>query len=492
MSLRPLDEVRRSLSGAWDLTRAGFWWRTAESAADSGDWATATNRLLHLADPLDGVETGAPAWNQLAIAALDCALRAADPDLVTAVCAQLLSKAWPATSRLDMLTDLFALAVELDAVVAGLTLARITRQRYASSPWAFYAAAHFAELAERRGLRSDSPARIIANYERAAELFASAHQAEEAGHAQLCAAVARLVSGASPDDARTELRNLDVPPDDEFWLAFGRLHSPFWLDRVRAADWVVDVFSDDRTTERQRRNARGVARELMRRLPVRMEDAELDRIRAVTEDLDDELRWGIEAQLRGRVAAQRLADSTLSDLGRGDAKALQEEALPLDGFDALVDAWQGRAPTTQPRSAVVRSVVDVLLAEGDGVGDALRDLAAAVRDARDPRTLRPVVLALLRASTLDDDLLAAPIVELSLHYAQRAPTPTCGFLAVAKTLFDAGHHRAGAALTHRAIEDGERQDGYDVCIARAVTWAVREASDREMLSWLELGERELG
>ena len=495
MALRPLDEVRKALVGAWDLTRAGFWWRTAEAAADAGDWTTATQRLLHLADPLDDVPTGAPAWRQLAVASLDTAVRAGEGDLVTAACAQVLGRAWAPDDRLEALAGVFHTAQSIDAGAAALVLARIVRQRYASSAWAHYALGHFAEVVGWRAGASD-PGRIVASFDRAAELFAEQGQTGRAHHAALRAAVARVVFGNQPDQGRAALRELsaDTPDAEEYWLAHGRLHSSFWLDRVRAADWVVDAFAAagrGAAASRRARHARLIALELMQNLPVRLSDPEHDRIRAVAAELDDELRWGIEAQLRGRAAAQEIADQPLTAVDEATARQLQSDALPLDGFTALVEAWHGRAPVVPPSRPVVAAVVDALLAEPASVGDALRALTTQVREARDARTLRPVLLVLVRVAALDDDSLRAPIIELVLHYANRAPAPTCGFLRVAQTMFDAGHHRAGAALMHRALEDGERGDGYETGLARAISWAARDGTDREMLAWLELGEREL-
>lgn len=493
MALQPLDEVRRALSNAWDLTRAGFWWRTAEAAADSGDWGTAANRLLHLADPLDAVPTGDRAWQQLTVATLDAALRAGSSDMVTAACAQLLGRAWEPGDDLDALVVVFRTAEAVKAFEAGHTLARILRQRYTNSAWANYATGHFEELAAA-GKRGVASGRLVENFERAAELFEARAMTREAHHARLRAAVARMAHGTQHDIGRQALRDVaaGVDEDDRYWLAFGQLHSPFWLDRVRAGDWVGDEMAATHGEGPRADRARKVAALLVRRLPVSIADAEHDRIRAASEAFDDELRWEVEAQLRGREAAAAAASEPLSAISAEFADSLESEALPLDGFVGLVDAWQGRTARQEPRSPVARAVVEVLRADDAALSDATRALAAAVREADDARSLRPVLLVFVRIAAKDGEAdLSAALTELALHYAQRAPAPSCGFLAVAKTLFDGGHHRAAAALTRRAMDDGDRADGFALCVSRSIAWAAREGSDREMLAWLEAGEREL-
>lgn len=485
MALQPLDEVRRALSGAWDLTRAGFWWRTAEAAADAGDWPTAVARLLHLADPLDAVPTGDAAWRQLAIATFDAALRARDPDLITAACAQVLGRAWEPADDLADLVSVFRTAEQIDALREGRTLARILRQRFASSAWAHYAAGHFDELVARvDGVESSS--RLVEYFERAADLFARDGATAQAHHAHLRSAVAMIAYTTQVDEGRQRLREVapDVAPEDRYWLAFGQAHSSFWLDRVRAADWVVDEIDATNGEGPRADRARQLAGVLVRGLPVSIADAEFDRIRSVGAAIGGELQWEIEAQLRGRAAATELLDVAISTADQALAAQLDADALPLHGFGAIVEAWQGQPVSVVPANPVTKAVVGVIEAARTGVvSEAMRELAEASRATADRRAFRPVMLALLRAAPhTDEPDASAALTEVALHYAARAPAPSCGFLALATLLFDHGHDRAGAALTRRGLDEGERDE---LCVVRSVAWAAQHGSDREMLAWLE-------
>jgi hypothetical protein len=303
------------------------------------------------------------------------------------------------------------------------------------------------------------------------------------------------------DRARATLKAIDparLDAAERAWYALAQANSPFWLDRVRAADYVGDQLDNLPVgADTERRRAVSIAETLFTRLPVQLAAAEGDRLHNLADAFEGEDRWVLEAQLRGREAVEGRTDTPLDAIDPETATALEEDALPLDGFALLVAAWRGEEPIGRPLDALAASVVDTLVALGredrDGATAAFSALLAQTRSVDDGRRLRPVALVFGRAleSMPDDDELRGQITSLARCYAERAPRPGYGFAQLAAALFDAGLREAGAHVTRRALDEGERASPglLDGVVARSLQWAVRDGSDRDMLEWLDLGER---
>lgn len=428
-----LDEVKSALSGVWDNARARFWLSAADAAARDGEWATVANRLLHLADPLDTVPAGEAAWRELAVTSFDAAVRAGSVDIVRTVANRMLDRAWPAGDAPDELVPVFRHAERQLRYEPARVLGAIIERRYPRSAWSIYAHAHFVELSIRSGQGPDrhiAPEQLATRFEAAGDLFDAASEPGSALHCRLRAGVIWMTWTSRTDRGRTLLRAAsgpDLAPDDRRWLAFAQAHSPFWLDRVRAADWVGDTIdrlgqdSDDRALF----DAHTVADVLFSRLPVKLSGSEIDRLESVLDAFDDDRRWELEAQLRGREVAAVAAARALDDVTVAEARELEQECLPLDGFAPLVEAWKGGAPSERPKGAVAAAVVDFLVALSSGDSRAriatARSLARVIVETPGARDYRPVLLALTRAipADLDDAQFAEIVTELAIHFADR-------------------------------------------------------------------------
>lgn len=490
-----LDAVREELSGLWDWTRAQFWMTTAQTAAREGSWETACRRLLRLVDPLGSSPTGSGAWTQLAVQALEAAVRAKSPSLVTEAANRILDNAWPSPASPHELVGVLRTADELDALACGQRLGELVDRRYPKFGWGPYAAAHFAERIAMQTDRSPGdPTTAIDRFDRAAVLFEKSHMERAAVHSRLRSATWRMTATPQTDRARAMLKTVDadrLEPAERHWYALAQAHSPFWLERVRAADYVGDEF--DRNTSNELPGVIAIAETLFTHLPVQLAAAEADRLRDLSASFGGEARWELEAQIRGREAVEPHADTALDEIDAETAKELEQEALSLDGFSALVAAWNGRSTPDRPRDPVAAAVVEVLLADDETRPDALSALVEQMDRCREGRRLRPVALVFGRVATWDgaNDDFAPLLTKLAASYARSAPRPGYGFLNLAAVLFDAGLWEAGARITRRALDEGEgdEPERLDAAVARSMQWAVRDGSDREMIEWLELGER---
>jgi hypothetical protein len=497
-----LDAVREELSGLWDWTRAQFWMTAAQSAARDDDWPTAASRLLRLAGPLGSRPSGTAAWKQLARTTIDATIRAGDPSLVQTAANRLLDEAWPTGTTPHELVGSLRLADELDASAEGEKLGEILERRYPKFGWGPYAAAHFAERrAVAAGRSLDDPETTLGRFELAAKLFDGAHLPGAARHCRLRCAVLRMTATPQTDAARAALKQMstdEFDTDERHWFALAQANSPFWLDRVRAADYVGDTFDRVGTDTPEGRAVAAIAEVLFTRLPVHLAGAEVDRLRDLAEEFEGDARWELEAQLRGREAVEERSSAALDEVSTDAAKELEEHALPLDGFTAIVSAWSGDSAEApgRPEDAVAARVVDALVAmQGDDAERVASSLTALVDVSADAEAsrLRPLALVFPRAFEWngEGDAIADSVTRLATLFARRAPRPSYGFLNLAAALFDAGLWKAGTGVTRRALDEGERTDEkrLDAAVARSVQWAVREGSDREMLEWLEIGEQ---
>lgn len=487
-----LDAVVDAVDGIWDGARGRFWVRTAQAAATDRDWSAATQRLLHLTAPLEAVAAGEPAWVCLALAGTECALRADSVDQVRAVVRQTYEHAWPPGDEPNELRSILGLA-QTSAVSprTARALGDMLRSRYPTSGICLYAAAHFAGRGAV-GVRRDVDT-VARDFEYAAERFDESGDARAADHCRLRAGVLWLTGTRYAERGRSMLRpfrGVELPADEQRWLAYAQAHSPFWLDRVRAADWIGDTL-DSATSEASRAAALGVASALFQRLPAELTDPEVDRLEALLAALEGDRRWALEAQLRGRQALADHLDSSLADIDAETARTLQNDALPVRGLEVLVAAWNRRVFTEiESASTPLVDAVAIALRHLDDAID-LRSVAAPLRDAMldaDGQELRPLLLLFTRdvpEETGAEDVLT----EAAVHYADRGPAPTFGFLPLAAWLFQQHLTRAGAAMTRRAHQEGESDPSLlELTVAKSVQWAVREGSDREMLEWLETGE----
>ena len=501
-SLR-LDTVKAEIAGFWDSAQAQFRIRSADAARSRGDWTTATHRLLQLADLLDSVDPKSPAWRELAVAALESAALTDDANEVRGAASRLLGRSWTLGWVPDELIEAFRAAEKRSALRGGRELGLVMERRFPGWPHGPYAAAHFADALVRRDRTTFGEVHAeVRRFERAADLFGNRGDALAANHCRLRAAELLIEHTPQTERARRLLKAVDqdrLAPRERLWHALALAHSPFWLDRVRAGDFVSDVMDgldrhDPDYSDYDADSVFGVGEALFARLPVRLQDAELDRLQALVGRFEGSRGWELEAQLRGRESAASYADRQLGDLTAAEADALQADALPLDGFAALAAAWRGDEVAVLPLDSVARDVVAALEAldePDDALAGAMRELTKEVVNATDPRALRPIAVLLPRllARELHDSAVHAAATELALHYAHRAPEPSYGFWSLAANLFAAKLSRAGAAATKRAIDEGaavEEGLARDL-IARSVQWAIQEGSDREMLEWLEVG-----
>lgn len=536
------DEVDGVVANA----RVSFSLATIGRAVDHAEWSRALGALESLARTLEPLELPEEAWCEVLVAAGWLGVHANDISQVAALFEIYAARAWsnsPPQAMPWQLAAAFSEADRLERFEAGRALGELVALLFASCPLGPYAAAHFGERALDG--RTDDALSIAGRFEQAGQLAEAIEMPQSAAQSRLRAGALLLRTSASRNSGRALLRSVD-PSDfdrpDALWYAVGMAHSPFWLDRVRAADAVLSHAEDDPAT-RDIEDLACAIDYLLDCAPFDLHNLELDRLEALIDTvLDDdssdagtpteeaqsarrrlELRSHLEGAATSPVWRAGEAADTLSSHADGEsarqraavefARAVGQiyagdEALGLDS-DSLARLEQD-FPVA---AAVLQALVPAVREDARRLATAMGELEGLFRQhgravsqthAKPAALLWPKLLPLvrtLRAEADDEDSddvdrttarrIVASTREVLTRWIPIAPSPSYGWWSLAANLLGDDFGDAARMATRRAVDDGEQVDDAleRRVLAAVLDRAVRDGDPDQMLEWLEVAER---
>ncbi|MFP4601119.1 MAG: hypothetical protein ACLFVJ_22920, partial [Persicimonas sp.] len=531
--------------------RISFSLATIERAVEHAEWSRAFETADKLARRLADLDVSEEAWRELLVAAASFAVEADDVQSLRPTFEAFAKRAWRADGRKSMphksmpwqLAGVLERADRAGHLEAGRALGRIITSLFPTCPLGPQAFAHFAQrLLDESDAPSEDVSDIAAHFEQAAALADALEMDDSATRSRLRAGSLLLHTQASREHGRRLLRDIELGElerDDALTYAVGMAHSPFWLDRVRAADAVLSTASANASGRRRDprtgseisapADAVAAARYLLDCAPIELQPIELDRLEALVDEvIDDEDVEGARELLALRSHLERVAtapasraadaaDILVSAFGQ-DASPRQRAAIE---FCRLVGeaAGSSQAVALDPDSIervttsfpVAGATVEALAPAAKGgarrLATALGQLEGQMRQADPELTaaelapialLPPKLLPFLR--TLDDESdvdettirrIVASAREILGRWIRRARTPSYGWWTLAANLLAADLVDEALLATRRAIDDGERLDEHieEQVLAAVLDRAVRHGSDDELLEWLEIAER---
>jgi hypothetical protein len=531
--------LEHEIDGVVANTRISFALTTVERTAGRGEWSRAIESLESLADKLGAWNAPASAWQELLSAAAFYAVRASKIDLIGPLFDSYAARAWPSDARETMpfeLADALEFADRRGRFDVGRDLADLIAALFPTCPLGPFAAAHFRERKFQVYNNSADAADIAATFSKAAQLADSLEMPETGRRARLRCGVLELRTGVSLEDGRQLLRDIDpgvLSRSDSLWYAVGMAHSPFWLDRVRAADAVIAaVEADTREASARhedqppRTDVLQAAEYMLDCAPIELQPLEVDRFEGLAEELEVTTH-----KLRLRSHLQGIASAPASRAGEAAdiiAQSLSDETTnkqraAVAFCRAVADLLDGQAREGLDRAALERidefypTAALVVEALEPTVGEDVRKLATALgeleghfrkyghrltrEDLKPIALLWPKLLPFLR--TLDDDedadqttrkRVIASANEIATRWLPGAPTPGYGWWSLAANLLACGMPTQAAEAARRAIDDGESVDGEleRRVVAAVLDWAIRDGSQEKMVEWLEVAEGRLG
>jgi hypothetical protein len=526
--------LESQVDGVVANARISFALTTISRTASRGEWSRAIDALSGLADKLGAWNAPATAWQEVLTAAAWYAVQASKIDLVAVLFETYATRAWSSKTTQAMPFELagpLELADRRGRFDAGRDLADLIDELFPTCPLGAYASAHFRE--RKRHIHGDSQdaAHIADTFTKAAKLAETLGMHETKRRAGLRAGALLLRSGVSREQGRQLLRDIDpseLSRPDALWYAVGMAHSPFWLDRVRAADAVTTVVEGDTESRLDTLHAAGY---LLDCAPIELQPLEIDRLEGLADELDvTNQRLRLRTHLEGVASAPaaragEAADIVAQSLGE-DATARQRASVAFcravaDLFDEPSGADRStggldrsaveRIETFYPTAArVLEALEPTVDSNPQRLATSLGELEGHFRkyghkltreDLKPIALLWPRLLPLLRDLEADDDVdqttrsrVVASAKDIATRWIPGAPTPGYGWWSLAANLVACEMHTQAAAAAHRAIDDGESVDGEleRRVIASVLDWAVREGTAEEMLEWLEVAERRLG
>lgn len=555
-TIASFEVLEDDVDGIVANARISFSLATIERAVEHQEWSRAFETADKLARRLADVDVSEEAWRELLVAAASFAVEADDVQPLRPTFEAFAKRAWrahrqqsvdresmPHQSMPWQLGQVLDRADSTGHLEAGRALGRIITSLFPTCPLGPQACAHFAErILQTSDAHSEDVSDIAAQFERAAALADALEMDDSATRSRLRAGSLLLHSQTSRERGRQLLRDIELGElqrDDALIYAVGMAHSPFWLDRVRAADAVLSTASANAAgSRRNQRTGRqtpapadtvAAARYLLDCAPIELQPIELDRLEALVDDvLDDENSEGAREPLALRSHLERVAtapasraadaaDILVSAFGQ-DANSRQRAAIE---FCRLVGeaAGSSQAVALDPDSVervtasfpVAGAVIEALAPAARGgarrLATALGQLEGQMRQADPELTaaeLAPIALLppklLPFLSTLDDEndvdettikRILASTREILSRWVRRGRTPSYGWWTLAANLLAADLVDEALLATRRAIDDGEHidEDIEEQVLAAVLDHAVRDGSDDELLEWLEIAER---
>jgi hypothetical protein len=541
------ETLEREVDGVVANARVSFSLATIGRAVDHAEWTRALGALESLASTLEPLELPEGAWREVLVAAGWFGVHADDISPVAAPFELYATRAWSNSQPQAMpwqLSVAFSEADRLERFDTGRALGELVAQLFSSCTLGAYAAAHFGE----RGLagRADEAVSIAERFEKAGELAETIEMQQTAARCRLRAGTLLLRTSASRNKGRTLLRSVD-PSDfgrtDALWYAVGMAHSPFWLDRVRAADAVL-AQAESTDSELDTPEALACAIDyLLDCAPFDLHSLEVDRLEALIDTvLDDdsasdnatptedarrarrrlELRSHLEGAATSPVWRAGEAADTLSSHADEEsprqraavefARAVGQiyagdEALGLDSdsLARLEEAFPVAAAVLQALVPAVREDPRRLATAMGELEGLFRQHGAAVSQtlAKPAALLWPKLLPLVhslraKADEDTDDVdrttarrIVASTREVLTRWIPIAPSPSYGWWSLAANLLGDDFADAARLATRRAVEDGEQVDDAleRRVLAAVLDRTVRDGDPEQMLAWLEVAER---
>ncbi|QDG49656.1 hypothetical protein FIV42_02535 [Persicimonas caeni] len=526
--------LENEIDGVVANARISFALTTAQRAAEHGEWSRAVESLEKLAEKLSTWDVPREAWCELLVAAAWYAVRGSNVAALTPLFEGFAERAWPgpkhAKDRQSMpweLQEAFDEADRRGRYDAGHRLGRLVTALYPSCPLGSYATAHFAERnAQIHGHNVDT-AEVAADFEQAAQLADALDMPATKERALLRAGALRLRTGTGRERGRELMREVDpahFDRPDRLWYAVGMAHSPFWLDRVRAADAVLAVAEQDADPDQKpARDTTDTAAYLLDCAPIELQPLEIDRFEALADALGGQAKeLKLRSHLEGIASAPATQAGEAADIlaqSYGDDATDAERAqiafcraasdLVADGEHTGLD--EGTVERVRNAFPVAAKVLEVLepavRADAPKLATALGELEGLFRK-RGPAKrnlgalgpialLWPHVLPLLRELRDDEDVdpttvrrIEASTKEILTRWLPKAATPGYGWWALAANLLTHDLPDAAAQAARRALDHGESV-GDDLerrVIAAILDRAVRGGEPEAMLEWLEVAE----
>ncbi len=517
--------LENEVDGLVANARVSFGLTKATRAAEHGEWLPAIQSLERLADRLGRFGVPVEAFREVLLGAAHYAVRGANISLIAPIFEAHATRAWPADERATMPWELqaaFDVADRRGHYDAGRDLGELVEALFPACPLGRFAASHFAERKMHLLGAPEDAAAIAAGFEQAARLADALDMEATRKRALLRAGALLLRSGVSRERGRELLRQVD-PTDfergDALWYGVGMAHSPFWLDRVRAADAILAVAEGDTEPARDTTDA---VEYLLACAPIELQPLEVDRLEALAEALGAASgKLGLRSHLEGIASAPAADAGAAADIlaqSFGDDATDEERArvafcralgaLFSQAGDATLDkAAVERIAKAFPLAAAVLEVLEpVIQNDARKLATAIGELEGFFRkrghalgagDLKPVALLWPKLLPMVRELEDDEDVdtttvrrIEASLQEIISRWISDAPTPGYGWWALAANLLASDLADDAATAARRALQDGESvdEDVESRVIAAVLDRAVRSGEPEEMLAWLEVAE----
>ena len=510
-----------ALAGVWATARMAWSVNNVERAIENEEWVRALENLEKIATRIEDESVSQLAWRELLDGAIWLGPRIRNWREIIELLETYAPRGWSDErvgqmpwSAARLFSD-FDKAAELDdARPTALRLARVLDDDFPRCPIGAYAKGHF----------SATPANQVEQFARAAELFEQLELLELAAHARLRSGAVALLTSNDAAAGRARLkaaREQLADRGDHLWWAVAGSLSEKWLDRVRAADTLLDLYEQQNRGDDEFPEDLGHAVIWMvGQAPLRLQPTERDRLESLIDiGLPVEARPPMIEQLAGREAmadtlarpASQLRDALdlRGEPGEDPRDAYYHAVASLESPDLYgkpdTDAFRDELP-------VAADVVDILSAiRRDSPGSVATSsglLEKTFRDGIDGQAqlgplalLWPDVLDYLAALRDRDEIdtttvkrTTASLSEVARRALPDAPAPSYGWWSLAASFLAAGMNDAGTICTDRAIRTGESVDDEleGEVLSVVLDHVIQSDGDpAELIWWLEQGEARL-
>lgn len=507
-----------ALAGVWATARMAWSVNNVERAIEHEEWVRALENLEKIAGRIEGESVSQLAWRELLDGAIWLGPRIRNWREIIELLETYAPRGW-SDERVDQMpwsaarlfADFDKAAALDDARPTGLRLARVLDEEFPRCPLGAYAKGHF----------SATPANQVEHFARAAALFDQLELYELAAHARMrSGAVALLTStdAAAGRDRLQQAREQLAARGDRIWWAIAGAQSDKWLDRVRAADTLLDLYEQQNRGDDEFPEDLGHAVIWMvEQAPMRLQPTERDRLESLIDvGLPDQAKPPMLQQLAGRDAMADTLARPASQLREALDLRGEPGDDPRDAYYYAIASLEspdlhGRPDTDSFREElpVAADVVDILSAIGrdnpasvatssgllektfrDGVDDAVQLGPLAL--------LWPTALSYLERLRDDVDIdsttvkrIVASLSEVARRALPNAPAPSYGWWSLAANFWSAGMNHACTVCTERAIRSGESVDDdlEGEVLALLLDHIIQSDDDpAELIWWLEQGE----
>lgn len=508
--------------------------RRLDRLIEDGEWSRALTAVIDFAQWADGKITDADVWLEMTVSATRIVAHLDDPAEYRAFLVHFASPFLgdDQRPRRELLGALADIADQVDPTVM-MSIGRWlvdARSRWALGP---YLVGHFGELAHRQRQLDEPVRRVAEHFELAARRGEQAGEHRWALHARLRHAALLITSGEDRRTGHEILAQLDwskLLPVEQLWMVVALAASPYWTDRLRSMDILLDLHravSAARprvrrlTSEDLRRGASTVFRLAGLDLP----EAEERRLQQLSDTLfggDERREWDNFLRSRRRLSDVAGLPFDESEKVVGLLEKLQQVDPDrwqpvMERFRILRAGWLGdyhadrSAPSAHGRSRrlpvtdAIARLLDVLAANGGGDDakqatveqlepplERLLEALEGLQAADDAAAARPVALVWPRllsvASRLPLPQLEPKLIALARLHTSMGVPPGYGWWTLAAHLYDADLQQvaiivADCALTAGSEGTDEQLRGY--VASRAFRRAVDRQDPAAARRWLD-------